>query len=144
MLNYSSYRAWTSSITFSPASNKFVQVEKDCFVKIWISSVIRLGQKERNILLRAPSDSLINRILMQNKIRISRAGDGFSDFMTSLSDSSTILSLFSYLSTLPAYITKHTLSKFLILSRVDSALRVKISKSPYLDNNSPSRSLLSV
>lgn len=78
---------------------------------------------------------------MQNKIKINRAGDGFSDFMTSFKDSSTTFSLFSYLSTLPEKMTKQTLSKFFIFTLVDSAFLVnKPSNRPYLDRSSPSKS----
>lgn len=51
ILNYSSSRAWTNSITFNPANIKFVQLENAGLVNIWISNVMRLGQKDLNILL---------------------------------------------------------------------------------------------
>lgn len=141
MLNYSKSSAWTNSITFRPANNKLMQFENIVFVYIWISKVMRLGQKDRNILLRDVSDNLITNIRMQNRIRISRAGDGFSDFITSFKDSRTTLSLFSYLSTLPEKMTKQTLSKFLIFTLVDSAFLVNSpSKRPYLERSSPSKS----
>jgi hypothetical protein len=47
-----------------------------------MSSVIKLGQKDLNILFNVFSDNLITKIRMQNKIKISNAGDGFYDFMT--------------------------------------------------------------
>jgi hypothetical protein len=42
-----------------------------------MSRVIKLGQKDLNILFRAVSESLINNILIQKSIRIRRAGEGF-------------------------------------------------------------------
>jgi len=47
---------------------------------------MRLGQKDLNILVKADSDNLMNRIRMQNNINISNAGEGFYDFMTSFND----------------------------------------------------------
>lgn len=93
MLNYSNYKACTSSSIFNPAKCKFMQFSYFFLVNIWINKVIKLGQIVLNILVRVPSDSLIKSILKQNNIKISKAGDGFYDFMTLLNDSKTTLSL---------------------------------------------------
>ena len=96
-------------MTLRPAKRRFVFLAKTYFVKIWISRVIRLGQMDLNIRFKEVSDSLMNKILIQKRMRIRSAGEGFSDFITSFRDSSTTRSLFSYLSTLPEYIMKQTL-----------------------------------
>lgn len=114
ILNSSRPRACTSSIILSPASRKLCDCSYLDLVNIWMSRAIRLGQMDLNILLRAFYDNLINSTLMQNRMRIRRAGEGFYAFITLLNDSSTTLSFFSYLSTRPQKIRKHTLSKFLI------------------------------
>lgn len=111
------------------------------FLNIVISKVIRLGHTERNSLFKLIADNLMNKILMQKRIRMSIAGGGFYCFITSLTDSKTTLKRFSYLSILPAYIIKHTRSKFFIFSLIDSDFFVNIpSRRPYFDNNSLNKS----
>lgn len=75
---------------------------------------IRPGQMDLNILFKEVCDSLMKRIRMQNNIKIKRAGEEFSSFMTSLRNIRTVVSFPSYLSILPEYMTKHTLSNDLI------------------------------
>lgn len=43
---------------------------------------MRLGQNDLNILLSVFSDNLITKMRIQNKIKMSKAGDGFYDFIT--------------------------------------------------------------
>jgi hypothetical protein len=90
-----------SSITFNPASCRLAFLAILSFLKIWMRTVIKLGQTERKSLLRVMVESRIRRILMQNKMRMRRAGEGLSCFMTSFKDYNTVLSLPSYLSILP-------------------------------------------
>jgi|JI7StandDraft_1071085.scaffolds.fasta_scaffold1696021_1 hypothetical protein len=47
-----------------------------------MSKVIKLGQNDLNILFKAVYDNLINKILIQNRISIRSAGEGFYDFIT--------------------------------------------------------------
>lgn len=56
-----------------------------------MSKVIRLGHTDLKSLFSAFEESLMNNILMQNRINIKRAGDGFSCFITSFKDYRTIL-----------------------------------------------------
>lgn len=51
-----------------------------------MSNAIRLGQIDLNILLIVAGESLIKSILKQNRIRISKAGEGFYAFITRLKD----------------------------------------------------------
>ena len=69
-------------MTFNPAKSKLLFLEKTSLVKIWINNAIRLGQIDLKIRLRVLSDSLIKSILIQNRIRISNAGEGFYYFIT--------------------------------------------------------------
>lgn len=130
-------------MTFKPAKSKFVFLERFSFVKMSINKVISPGHMYLKSLFKEACESLTKRILMQNNIRIKSAGEGFSSFMTSFKDYMTVLSLFSYLSSLPEYITKQTLSNDLILSLVAYAFLVKVnrpSNNPYFERSSPSRS----
>lgn len=102
-LNSSISKAWTSSTTFKAAKIKFIFLFFFFYLelKIWIKIEISPGQIDLNILLSDVCDSLMNRIRMQKSIRISKAGDEFSSFMTSFKKSKTVLSFPSYLSILP-------------------------------------------
>lgn len=136
MWNSSSSRACISSITFRAASNRFMFLPLFSLLKIWISRVMRPGQTDRKSLLSETGESRMKRIRMQKRMRIRSAGEGFSSFMTSLSDSSTVRSLLSYLSTRPAYMMKQMRSKLLIFRRVASAFFVKMpSNSPSFDRS---------
>lgn len=86
MLNYSNPSACTNSINFNPANFRLIECSNLFFVNICIRSAIRLGQIDLNILLKTLGDSLKNNILIQNIMSISRAGDGFYDFITLLRD----------------------------------------------------------
>ena len=101
-LNSYIYNAWISSTTFSAASIRFIFL---LFLSLDVNICMRIamspGHIDLNILLRELCDSLIKRILIQNSISISKAGEVFYYFITSLRNSRTVLSLFSYLSTLP-------------------------------------------
>ena len=88
-------------MTFSAASCKLRFFEAFSFLKIWIKSVMRLGQTDLKSLFKLMVESLISKILMQKRINIKSAGEGLSCFMTSFKDYKTVLNLFSYLSTLP-------------------------------------------
>jgi hypothetical protein len=70
-------------------------------LKIWIRIEISPGQMDLNILLSDVCDKRMNKILMQKSIKMSRAGEEFSSFITSFKNSSTVLSLPSYLSMRP-------------------------------------------
>lgn len=102
-LNYSSSIAMMSSITLRPANNKFGFLALFFFSNICINRVIRLDQMVLNILFSTVCDNLIIRTLMQNRIKIRRAGCDVSPYLiTSFRLSNSDLSLCSYWSTLPA------------------------------------------
>ena len=123
-LNSYIYRACTSYTTFNAAKIKlilrffFFSFE----LKICIKIDIKPGHIDLNILFREVWDSLMNNILMQKSIKISKAGEEFSYFITSFKNSKTVLNLPSYLSILPEYMTKHILSNDLIFCRRTSSL----------------------
>lgn len=102
-LNSSISSACISSITLSAASIKlmFLFFRLSFELNIWIRIDIRPGQMDLNILFREVWESRMNRMRIQNNIKIKRAGEEFYYFITSFRNKSTVASLPSYLSMLP-------------------------------------------
>lgn len=145
-LNSSISNAWISSITFNAANVKliFLLFFLSLKLKICIRMEINPGQMDLKTLFKEVCESLIKRIRMQNNINIRRAGEAFSSFITSFKNTRTVFNLPSYLSILPEYITKQTLSNDLIFWRKTSYFPFKrpSNRPDYLASSSPRRSLL--
>jgi hypothetical protein len=83
-LNSSICKAWVSSMTFKAARIKltFLFFLFSFELKIWMSTEINPGQTVLNIFINEDCESLINNIRMQNSIKISKAGEDSSYFIT--------------------------------------------------------------